>query len=309
MRYVLGIDSGGTNYRVEAQSLDGERLGFYIGQPANHYYITRDEMTRRVNASIDACLAQFSGQRADAAAIVCGTTGLDSPEDETLLRDFYNALPGFACPIRVLNDAELAHYTVTGGTGVLVISGTGSIAFGRNKAGQTCRTGGWLFTVLGDEGSGTWVSRRALRYLGRWLDGAVPDSELTRLVRRELGITKRDDLNQLAAQCGEKPWHVPPLGKLVNAAAAAGDPAAVEILQEAAVLTADLVSDAAHALKLSETEPDFPVGAWGSNLLCSPTMLDTFRREIARRFPQAHLLLPTRTATEGAAALARESVQ
>ena len=306
MQYVLGIDSGGTNYRVEAQSLAGERLGFFIGQPANHYYISPDEMSRRINASIDACLAQFGGQRTDAAAIVCGTTGLDSPEDETLLRDFYNALPGFSCPIRILNDAELAHYTVTGGLGVLVISGTGSIAFGRNKAGQTCRTGGWLFTVLGDEGSGTWVSRRTLRYLGRWLDGAVPDSELTQLVSHALAITKRDDLNKLAAQCGEKPWHVPPLGKLVNTAANAGDGAAIEILREAAVLTADLVSDAVHILKLDEIEPDFPVGAWGSNLLCSPTMMDAFRCEIATRFPQAQLLPPTRTATEGAAALARE---
>ena len=33
MDYVLGIDSGGTNYRVEAQDTDGHQLGYYVGQP------------------------------------------------------------------------------------------------------------------------------------------------------------------------------------------------------------------------------------------------------------------------------------
>lgn len=309
MKYVIGIDSGGTNFRVEACDLTGKQLAFYIGVPANHYYVDEEELGRRVNANIDACLAMFGGKREDAAYLICGTTGLDSPEDEALLNRFYGSLPGFTCPVRVINDAELAHYTVTGGTGVLVISGTGSIAFGRNKAGQTCRSGGWLFTIQGDEGSGTWISRTALRYVGRWLDGAVPDSPMVQMICKELNIHDRNGLNTIAARSGTPPWYTPPLAALVNQAADAGDAAAADILSQAAELVAQLVEDTAHALDMNHTEPDFVIGVWGSTILKSPRMLETFRTRLAASCPKAEIRLPQRSATEGAVAMALDLLQ
>lgn len=309
MKYVIGIDSGGTNFRVEACDLTGKQLAFYIGVPANHYYVDAEELSRRVNANIDACLAMFGGKREDAACLICGTTGLDSPEDEKLLNEFYGSLPGFSCPVRVINDAELAHYTVTGGTGILVISGTGSIAFGRNKAGKTCRSGGWLFTIQGDEGSGTWISRMALRYVGRWLDGAVPESPLVAKVCEELKIKDRNDLNVIAARSGTPPWYTPPLAALVNEAADEGDSAAVKILEQAAEMVAQLVEDTAAALDMQKTEPDFIIGVWGSTILKSPRMLEAFRARLARTCPKAEIRLPQRTATEGAVAMALDLMQ
>lgn len=306
MKYVIGIDSGGTNYRVLACDLQGNTLGSYTGEPANHYYISMEEMSVRVNRNIDRCLAQFDGRRADACCLICGTTGLDSPEDEKLLGDFYGSLPGFSCPVRVVNDAELAHYTVTGGTGVLVISGTGSIAFGRSRAGRSARSGGWLFTILGDEGSGAWVSRAALRYVGRWLDGAVEAGPMVEKVCHELNIASRHDLNSIASRSGTPPWYTPPLAKLVNEAAAQGDEAALAILKQAAALVFAVVEDIVHALGLERTEPDFKLGVWGSNILQSPYVLGEFRALAARRFPQAVLCLPTRSATEGAVSMALE---
>ena len=243
MDYVLGIDSGGTNYRVEAQDTDGHQLGYYVGQPVNHYNFAKEEWQNRINENIDACLAQFGGQRSKVKALVCGTTGIDSDADEVMLNAFYRSLPGFACPMQVVNDAELAHYTVTGGTGVLVISGTGSIAYGRSRDGRTCRTGGWMFTIEGDEGSGTWVSRMALRQVGRYLEGAAPESPLTRAVCATLSIHTRDDLNSVALAGGQAPWGMPHLGKLVNESAEEGDVAAVKILQQAAGLIRHLRAD------------------------------------------------------------------
>ena len=306
MEYVLGIDSGGTNYRVEAQDAQGNRLGYYVGLPVNHYNFSKDVWQARINTSIDACLAQFGGSRSEAKALVCGTTGIDCDADEVMLNDYYRSLPGFSCHVKVVNDAELAHYTVTGGSGILVIAGTGSIAFGRSRDGRTCRTGGWMFTIEGDEGSGTWVSRMALRQAGRWLEGAVPESALTRSVCQTLQIHTREDLNAIALHGGHSPWEMPPLGKIVNEAAAAGDPAAVEILQQAAHLIARLVEDNAAALHLAETEPDFIIGLWGSSLLCSPITRDTCCKRLQQKFPKAMIRLPERTAAEGACAWAWE---
>ena len=309
MKYVIGIDSGGTNFRVEACDLTGKQLGFYIGVPANHYYVKEDEMFRRVNASIDACLAQFGGRREDAVYLLCGTTGLDSDEDGELLNRFYGSLPGFTCPVKVINDAELAHYTVTGGTGILVLSGTGSIAFGRNKAGQTARAGGWMFTIHGDEGSGTWISRQALRYVGRWLDGAAPEGPLVAMIREKLNINTRSDLNAIAVGGGSSPWYIPPLAELVNKAAEAGDEAADLILQQAADCIAMLVEDIAVTLNMHATEPDFTVGLWGSTIVKSPHMQAALCSHLARTCPQAKICLPQRTATAGAVAMALDLIQ
>lgn len=308
MNYVIGIDSGGTHYRVLACDLQGGQLGSYTGQPANHYCMPYEEVSERVNRSIDACLAQFGGRREEARCLVCGTTGLDSAEDEALLRGLYQGLPGFACPVRVINDAELAHYTVTGGEGVLVISGTGSIAFGRSRAGKTARAGGWMFSILGDEGSGTWVSRAALHEVARWLDGAAPAGPMVQSVCSTLGIADRGDLNRIAARSSVPPWQVPALGKLVNKAAGEGDEAARAILKQAAGMVFSIVEDLVRSLGLEQTEPDFKLGVWGSSILHSAQTMEEFRALAARRFPQAVLCLPGRTAAQGAVSMALELI-
>lgn len=305
MRYVLGIDSGGTKYRVRAAGMDGRLLGEeYTGTTCGHYLLGQDEMLRRINHHIDACLATFGGHRADCAALVCGTTGYDSEEDGVLLNTVYQSLPGFCCPTQCMNDAQLAHYTVTGGVGVLVISGGGSIGFGRNQKGQTARCGGWLFTIMGDEGSGTWMARMALRHLARWLDGMVPDTLFTQMLREELGISTHRQLMDLAARMAKPFWETPPLSRLADEAAAKGDPYAAEIVRGAASETFTLAAFLADALCLEAENPAFAMGLWGSNAVCSPLHIQTFRESAARRYPQARVLLPEKTATEGAVELA-----
>lgn len=61
--------------------------------------------------------------------------------------------------VQVMSDIELAHRKIFGGKpGILVLAGTGSIAFGRNKKGKTARAGGWG-PKRGDEGSGYWIGK------------------------------------------------------------------------------------------------------------------------------------------------------
>ena len=117
MKYVLGIDSGGTKYLVRACALDGEPLAVYTGLPAGHYRVEHAEVLRRVNESIDKCLACFDGLREDCACVVCGSTGLDSPQDQRVVDEIYGSLPGFVCPVICVNDAQVAQFAVTGGVG------------------------------------------------------------------------------------------------------------------------------------------------------------------------------------------------
>ena len=144
MDYVLGIDSGGTKFLVKAVGMDGRELAEYEGHPAGLYRFSRNEAVRTIQDNLEMCIGQAGLTKADCRAIVCGTTGIDSEEDRQEVEEIYRLLPGFSCPALCVNDAEVALYAVTGGTGVVVISGTGSIAFGRNSSGRTGRCGACL---------------------------------------------------------------------------------------------------------------------------------------------------------------------
>lgn len=304
MKFVIGVDSGGTHYRIKACDLSGKCLGYTEGAPANHHYLNPEEMKLRIESSLADCLGQFGGRIENLCMLVCGTTGIDSKEDYRRLMELYTGIGGSSCPVILMNDAELAHYTVTGGEGVLLISGTGSIVTGKNKNGKTARAGGWPLAILGDEGSGTWVTKMALRHVGRWLDEAVEKTVMTERICDLLGIREREDLIAMALESGINPANLPQLGKLVNEAAEEGDFYALEILTEAAHHLAALIRDIGYALDLRETEPDFKLGLWGSCILKSPRIFEELKREISRDFPDARICLPEKEAIDGAVELA-----
>ena len=174
--YVLGIDSGGTKYLVRAAGPDGTVLGEYRGPGCSHYECPEAEAARRIQENLAGCLAGFGGRPQDCLGIVCGTTGYDSPEDGVILQRIYEGLQGFSCPVRCMNDVELAFHVACGRTGVLILSGTGSNCYGVNRQGRALRVGGWPSSIFGDEGSGRYIDTLAMRHYSRWMDGCRKDS-------------------------------------------------------------------------------------------------------------------------------------
>ena len=307
MRYVLGIDSGGTKYLVRAARLDGTLLGMFTGPTCNHYYLSRMQTLERIAQNIDACLAEFGGKREDCAYLMCGTTGYDSQEDGEIIQSIYHSLPGFNCPIRCINDAELAHYTATGGEGVLLIAGTGSIAFGRNSAGKTIRVGGWFSSIMGDEGSGRYVDAWALHHYSRWLDGCRPRTLLVEKISAELKIKTRKALMDYSAQMATPPWPSPKLGRIVNEAAEQEDEYARKILKRAGSWNFRLADEAIRALAFDQ-EASFVVGVWGSTIIEGKFQRKEMARLLAAAYPQARLCVPEHDAAEGAIQLALSAV-
>ncbi len=299
MNYCIGIDSGGTHYRMRALSSDGALLGEMEGQIASHYRFRREESARRIRENLAALLDSFGGKPEDCLYIVCGSTGIDSPEDETEVTAIYSEDIGFSCPVKIINDAELALRTVTGGDGVLVLSGTGSIACGFDEKGELVRTGGWPPGMFGDEGSGQWIDKSALNYLGRWYDGLVPQGELIHEILRITGINGRKDLCDMAMS-----GRIPQLGAGVDRAAAAGDEAAVGLLKRAAAEVAGLLKDIVTLSGIDRRQPDFRVAVWGSTILKSPVYFETFCTLAHEFYPACQVMRPSLTAVEGAAEMA-----
>jgi glucosamine kinase len=106
------------------------------------------------------------------------------------------------------------------GPGVLLISGTGSVAFGRGPTGATARCGGWG-PVCGDEGSGAWIGRRALSVVTAAADGREPDTALTGAILTAAQINETLDLIGWAANA--TPAQLASLAPVVLSVADAGD--------------------------------------------------------------------------------------
>jgi len=227
--------------------------------------------------------------------------------DQQRIKRVYENLGGFSCLIHCVNDAEVALHAATGGIGVIVISGTGSVAFGRNRQGQTNRSGGWWFSMGADEGSGTFIALRALQHGGAYLDNRSPEDELIRLLRNQLGITRREDLIGL----GRSPvshWSKLKIPKLVDEAAATGCTEAMLILEEAAEHTFRLGDSVVKKLELN-SENYFRVGAWGSAIAKSPIHFRLFKEKFLQTYPDAIVTLPVRDAAMGAVTMALEMIQ
>ena len=163
----------------------GRVLGTGSGGPCNHATAAegRQKLVRAVSESVAAACAQ-AGLDAGTVCFAAACFGMSGgPEDkQEILRE---TLP--ADVVVVTDDAVIALAGATAGEpGIVTIAGTGSIAFGRNAAGQTARVGGWGY-IFGDEGSGFDIARQALRAALRAEEGWGPPTALRRALMDATG--------------------------------------------------------------------------------------------------------------------------
>lgn len=231
-RYFLGLDGGQSSTTAIIGDENGCVLGVGRAGPCNHVGASegRAKFISAIQSSLQAACAQteLSADNLRFASACLGFSG--GPTDkESLVREIL-----LSDRTLVTDDAVIALAGATAGQpGVVVIAGTGSIAFGRNSAGRTARAGGWGY-LFGDEGGGFWIAGQALRAALRLEEGwGVPTSLRARL----LDATGTRNINDLLHRCytAEFPRpRVASLSVLVNHAAESGDPAALKILEDAA---------------------------------------------------------------------------
>lgn len=306
MKYVLGIDSGGTKYLVKAAALNGTVLAAYTGQPAAHYRIGTERAFVRIQDSINQCLNIFQADSRDCAAITVGTTGMDTPDDLAVLENIYRRLPGFDCPLQIVNDAVVAHHAATGGVGVVVIVGTGSIAYGRNIHGQTWRVGGWPPCIGGDEGSGTWLLCRALKHMSHVLDGRSEPTALSLRLQEALNLHTQKQLIEICQQIENATFSNPGVGLWINQLAEGGDSLCRDLLTAAGREAAGLAKAVISRLSFPDS---MVVGVWGSAIVKSPIQFEAFRQEVQVAYPHAHIVIAHQDAADGAIAMALEQLK
>jgi N-acetylglucosamine kinase-like BadF-type ATPase len=135
----------------------------------------------------------FRGLAADdVSRVVAGAGGVDTEADRQALEQLIRPHAPHAA-ITVVHDSELILAAAGERHGIAVIAGTGSAAWGRNHHGHEARSGGWGY-LLGDEGSGYWLGREAVRHsLLRMNEGQRPDL-LTELLIESCGLSHPAEL-------------------------------------------------------------------------------------------------------------------
>lgn len=264
---VIGIDIGGTKTR-------GVR--FEDGVPV------RDESTgssnvqnvsREVAASnLAALFGLIGGGNVD--EVYAGAGGIDTEEDAQALAALISPhVPG--ARVTVVHDSRLLLAAGGASAGVAVIGGTGSAAWGRNYDGDEARAGGWGY-LLGDEGSGYWLGREAVRHSLRRMNRKLEADELTTALLESCGIDGPDKLIALfhSPETGRRFWAQQ--ARLVVEAAAAGHDASLGLVEQAGRDLAELAAQVVRQLGLAG--PVILGGGLGMNV---PALQDSFRAGLA----------------------------
>jgi len=239
--HVLGIDAGGTKTVCLLADAEGRIVAEARGGGANLQSAGELEVEKLLYAVMEAALA---GHDVRPAFVCLGIAGVDRPADADAVRAIMNRI-GFKSRTLVVNDALVALVAGAGDDpGVVVVAGTGSIAYGRNGAGQAARAGGWGY-LLGDEGGGFWIGRAALSAVVRQFDGRGPATRLTEMVLDHMGLASPTELIHAIYYRDLHRHAIAGLAAVVQRATDAGDAVAAQMLARAG---AELASAAASVI-------------------------------------------------------------
>jgi len=299
--HVLGVDGGGSGTRCVIASLSGHILARGSGGPSNLLTAGFDGAAEAIQAAVEE-----ASRRCGINSFIASVMGLAGTERASTVESLVAQLTLLDLgDLSIIGDAQVALAGATGcGPGVVVISGTGSIAYGENEAGETARAGGWGWR-LGDEGSGYDIGNRALLAALRDHDGRGPATLLTEKVRGSLGLGDLDELVDLTYRGNMGSEEVAALAGLVGEAAGEGDNVALRILEGAGVELGVAASAVIGRLGLTG---GFTLGLVGGVFNLGPLIRESLERSVRRTAPECVISCPRFPPEVGAALLALRDV-
>lgn len=300
-RCYLGIDGGGTRTTAAVGDEEGRELARRGGRAGivdpRWPSAAAESVLRLVREVMEA-----AGVSRPVEAMCAGLAGTGDPAGREVVRRSLEAA-GVARRVIVCSDGEIAlEGAFMGRPGVLLVAGTGSVAWGRGEDGRVERCGGWG-SIAGDEGSAWALGREALRAVLRAGDGRGEETALTAAVLARTGVLLLDELPAWAGRASKAA--VAELAREVVAAAAAGDRVA------ASLLTAGAGELAEHAVALVRR-----LGPWGSppavvlhgGLAAQPAYQSAVEVALATAGVEATIEAPVADAVTGALHMARASI-
>lgn len=290
--FIAGIDGGGTHTRIEIRDESNNFVRREEFGPFNLNSIGETAFRALLKEVFAAC-----GGMTDCARICFGAAGISNPRvGEILAEELAEA--GFNGRWKLCGDQEIALRGAMDEPGVAVISGTGSICFGKNAAGETARSGGYGH-LIDDGGSGYAIGRDILSAAVRAVDGRGTGGKILQAVYDRLGISTPGQIVSFVYSPETDKSAIAKLSWIALELAQAGDPVATEILERNADELCVLVTAAQRKLGLEGC----PIALLGGLI-----SLDNLYRDIVVRKMSAigSPLAPGHDALWGAAQMAWE---
>lgn len=302
---MLGVDGGGTKTRAVITDARHRVLGEGMAGPSNPLRVGIGNAAAAIREAVDKACAAAGVRRGDIVAAEVGLAGVRRGDLRIRMRE---ALSGLGIhSIEVVTDADIALFGATEGEpGLVIIAGTGSVCCGLNAQGKHVCAGGWG-PLAGDEGSGSWIARRALQAMARSSDGRGVETILGDAACSYFNVATTDDLLIAIYSPGMTNDRIAGFGKIVIETAQAGDRVAREIVVEAGRELG--LAAVAVIRKLRMGRERFQVAHVGGVFAAGDMLLDPLREEIARVAPKAFLAPPHLPPAIAAARMAREQLR
>ena len=285
MAYFLGIDGGGS----KTTCVVGDEVSLLARVTTGPSNINRVGETRARES-----LHQAIGQACEAAGIdprqvqrAClGVAGVGNEEIARAVRKMVAEI--MPAEIEVVGDMQIALEAAFGkGPGVIVIAGTGSIAYGRDAQGRTARAGGWGFAVS-DEGSSHWIGRSAVANLLRAIDDGETVAAETPLYCELRVVWNFHSIDELVRSANSK-TDFAAFFPAVLGAADAGDTLAESVLAQAAFELARLAGIVVHRLFTMSDASPVSLAMVGGVFHHAKMVREAFRKEICTANLQVQL--------------------
>jgi glucosamine kinase len=279
--FFLGIDGGGSKTRCVL----GDETSVLASGSAGACNVVRVgescAQTSLEAAIHEACIQGGASPR-DISCTCIGAAGASRAEiAKTLHRILSDVVGG---KIEILGDLEVAFESAFGDqAGVIVIAGTGSLAYGRDAQGESFRAGGWG-RVISDEGSGHWIGLEAIKASLRARDRGQKTSLLPSLIE-SLALKNIEEF--IVHSNGDPQPDFAALFPVVLSAARAQDRIATEVLNQAgrelATLAEIVIAQLFH-------EADVSVATHGGVFASSSEVKNYFAAQLRARCPKANLI-------------------
>ena len=293
--FFAGIDGGGTRTTVICRDADGALVGQNVFGPFNLNGIGKDAFCLLLDQIID-----YLKSLGDCLGVCIGASGVDNTLLQSITTESFSKA---GIKLRLVSDYEIAHSgALAGEEGIIAISGTGSVCYGRNKDGKSMRAGGWGH-LIGDEGSAYGLGRDALIAVTKCIDGYGKPTVLSKLLSEELGL---DDQNSIISYVYSNDKRaVANLSFLVEKACSLKDPVALKIVEDNAEALVENVLCVSKSLALK----DCTVALMGGLFEHDTHFRERFVCILGQCRSDLKIASPLHNAAEGALLLAGVSVR
>lgn len=296
--YVLGIDGGGTKTAVCVADLKGDVLHTFKTGAININGESVESAKGNLISILSEAGMRFGGL--DSCKSMCiGTAGISNMEMRHLMENAVHKA-GYTGRLLITGDYRTALYGALGiPAGIILIAGTGSICYGRNDEGKEHRTGGFGY-LIDDEGSGYAIGRDMLVSVVRSFDGRREETALTAIVLEQLGVTTIEEIVKLVYCKDANKREIAALAPSLTTAYAAGDRAAVEIVEKCCNELFQLVCPVVERLGLDSCS----LAMSGSILQKDENIRSGFTARVASKYPGIKCTTPENDAAYGAMLIA-----